>query len=197
MIGWLSGSIRRISPDRATIDVGGVGYEVFVPAQAISQLGGLGSKVELFIHTHVREDAIHLYGFSTLSDRELFEHLIGVTGIGAKTALSILSSISGDALIQAIQRKDVGLLQRTPGIGKKTAERMVLELTDKLRGFEISRGGIVHRLQPGTPEEEVVSALLNLGYRRNEAEAAVSRIELSKFNSFDTMLKETLKVLAR
>jgi holliday junction DNA helicase RuvA len=198
MIGWLSGILRRISSDRATIDVGGVGYEVSVPSAVLGRLGGVGSKVELFIHTHVREDAIQLYGFPTLPDRDLFEHLIGVTGIGAKTALAILSSIPGDALIQAIQRKDTGLLQRTPGIGRKTAERMVMELSDKLRGFELGVApSLVSRVAPGTPEEELVSALLNLGYRRGEAEAALARIDLTKSASFDTMLRETLKVLAR
>lgn len=198
MIGWLSGVVRGIFGDRITLDVLGVGYEVLVPAPAALQLGGVGAKIELFIHTYVREDAIQLYGFLSLSDRELFEHLLSVTGIGAKTALGILSAIPADTLISAIQRKDVGLLQRTPGIGKKTAERLVMELRDKLQGFQVgARGALLSRIQPGTPEEEVVSALQNLGYRRSEAEAAVSRVELSKFNSFDTMLRETLKVFAR
>jgi Holliday junction DNA helicase RuvA len=198
MIGWLSGKIRAIRGERVTLDVGGVGYEVLLPAPALSQLKGIGSQAEFFIHTHVREDALALFGFLTLSDRDLFDHLIGVTGIGAKTALGILSSIPALDLIQAIQRRDVALLQRTPGIGKKTAERMLLELADKLRGFEVgAQGGLVNRIQPGTPEEELVSALLNLGYRRAEAEAAVSRADLSKSPSFDTMLKETLKTLAR
>lgn len=198
MIGWLSGTVRRVAKNGLTIDVGGVGYEVLLSASALSHVGEIGNNVELFIHTHVREDAISLFGFPTLADRELFEHLISVSGIGAKSALGILSAMPGDALIQAIGRKDAGLIQQTPGIGKKTAERMVVELSDKLRGFSLGISAtLAHQVDPGTPAEEVVSALLNLGYRRTEAESALSRVEVSKFNSFDSMLKETLKVLAR
>jgi holliday junction DNA helicase RuvA len=197
MIGWLSGTVRDLRTDRATIEVSGVGYEVLLPASALAQLGG-GTNAELFIHTHVREDAIQLFGFLTRSDRELFEQLLSVSGIGAKTALAILSAIPSDSLITAIQRRDTALLQSTPGIGKKTAERLVIELADKLKSFVVSgRGPMIGRIHPGSPEEEVVSALQNLGYRRNEAETAVARVDLSKFNSFDRMLKETLKVLAR
>ncbi len=197
MIGWLQGTVRDLRADRATIETGGVGYEVHLPAPALAQLKA-GSAAEIFVHTHVREDAIHLFGFLTSSDRELFEALLTVTGVGAKTALGILSSISSDTLISAIQRRNTGVLQTTPGIGKKTAERLVMELYDKLKGFAVSgRVAVSGRPHAGSPEEEIVSALLNLGYRRTEAEAAVARVELQKFNSFDRMLKETLKVLAR
>jgi Holliday junction DNA helicase RuvA len=198
MIGWISGKLKGVRGDRVTVDVGGVGYEVLIPSPVAAGLGEEGTSVEFFIHTHVREDAIALFGFPTLPDRDLFDHLIGVTGIGAKTALGILSSIPAADLVRAIREKEVSLLQRTPGIGRKTAERMVLELSDKLRTFEVGTGGEPpHRVRPGTPEEELLSALCNLGYRRNEAEAAVARADLSKSSSFDTMLREALKVLSK
>jgi holliday junction DNA helicase RuvA len=197
MIGWLSGTVRHVAGERITIEIGGVGYEVLVPAPALPRIGTLGAKVELFIHTHVREDAIQLFGFLTSNDRELFHQLLTVSGVGAKTALAVLSAMPTDNLVVAIQRKDTATLQRTPGIGKKTAERLVLELAEKLKGFAVSAGAVIGRIEPDSPEHEVISALLNLGYKRFEAEAAVGRIELSKFNSFDRMLKETLKVLAR
>ncbi len=198
MIGWLSGTLRFVSPVSVTIDVGGVGYEVFVPANALPSLGQAGSPIELFIHTHVREDAIILYGFATKSDRELFLHLTTVSGVGPKTAMGLMSALPSDRIVQAIRAKNAGLLQSVPGIGRKTAERLVVDLNDRLKTFRLlpsaeaaNQGG------PGTMADEVISALLNLGYKRPQAEIAVAQVDLSNSRPFDTILKETLKYLAK
>ncbi|MFH1017015.1 MAG: Holliday junction branch migration protein RuvA [Pseudomonadota bacterium] len=198
MIGWLSGTVRFISPDSVTVDTGGVGYQVFVPANVIPSLGQAGNPVELFIHTHVREDAIVLYGFATKSDRELFLHLTTVSGVGPKTAMGMMSALPSDRIVQAIRGKNAALLQSVPGIGRKTAERMVVDLSDRLKTFRLSPSAeAASQGGPSTMADEVVSALLNLGYKHPQAEAAVAQVDLSNSRSFDTILKETLKYLAK
>src|SRR4029077_13648474 len=132
MIAHLRGSILEKHPNRIVIDVNGVGYDVFVPLSTFYGLGEPGAAIALRIHTHVREDALLLYGFATLLEQELFERLIGVSGIGAKVALSVLSGIEPQELIQAIERGDLARLTAIPGVGKKTSERIVLELKDRL-----------------------------------------------------------------
>ena len=132
MIAFLRGRIFEKHPNRIVVEVGGVGYDVFVPLSTFYGLGDSGSEIALRIHTHVREDALALYGFLTLLEQELFERLIGVSGIGPKVALAVLSGIETPELLRAIERGDIARLTAIPGIGKKTAERIVLELKDRL-----------------------------------------------------------------
>lgn len=198
MIGWISGTLRFRSGQRLTVDVGGVGYDLAVTEAAAEAAGPLGSAVEFFVHTHVREDLLDLYGFASAPERELFLHLLSVSGIGPKTALAILSAVPSDRLVSAIRAKNLGLLQSVPGIGKKSAERLVVELQDRLKGFVLPTDGARLRGLPETPvAEEVLSALENLGYKRPTAEAALARVDLSNFTTFDRILKESLKLLSR
>ncbi len=200
MIGWLSGTLREIHEGKAIVEASGVGYEVLLPASALSNLGTIGSKVEFYIHTHVREDGISLFGFLSSADKALFLLLITVSGVGAKTALSILSALPSSELIAAIRGGQVAKLKATPGIGKKTAERLIVELKDKLESLGPVHASAILAQRPlaaASSSDDLISALVNLGYRQSEAETAVARVDLSKFESFDRMLKETLKVLTR
>jgi holliday junction DNA helicase RuvA len=173
MIASLRGVLIEKHPNQAIVETGGVGYDVMIPVSTFTQLPEAGAEVRLRIHTHVREDALSLYGFITQDEKALFEKLIGVSGIGPKLAVTILSGLAAADLIQSIRRGEVERLVRIPGIGKKTAERMVLELRDKLPA---ATGD-----EPAAPEtlssidQDVLSALLNLGCGRPQAEAAVRK----------------------
>ena len=198
MIGWLSGTVRERFSDRLLIDTGGVGYEVHVTTLTSASQGDPGSRAELYIHTNVREDEITLYGFSSLREREIFRLLTTVSGIGARTAIGILSAVSIDVLVTAIRGNHTAALQKAPGIGKRTAERMVVELRDRLKTFDVGSDGKAPIPRTGEPlAEDVVSALLNLGYKRPDVESAVSHVDVSKYNTFDRILRETLKALSR
>jgi Holliday junction DNA helicase RuvA len=198
MIGWLNGTVRFVSEDSITVDAGGVGYQVHVPATILPGLGGVGSPIELFIHTHVREDAIVLYGFVTPADRDLFLYLTSVSGVGPRTAMNLMSVLPSPRIVEAIRSKNVGQLQSVPGIGRRIAERLVVDLQDRLKVFANVFGPSVPRAA-GTEAtvDEVVSALVNLGYKRPQAEAAVAQVDLSKAQPFDRILKETLKYLSK
>src|SRR5436190_16031759 len=167
MIAHLRGKLLAEHPNQAIVETGGVGYDVTISVPTFSDLPALGAEVALHIHTHVREDLIALYGFLRPSEKLLFERLITVSGIGPKLAITILSGMAADEMVAAIRSNDIARLTRIPGIGKKTAERMVLELRDKLP----EAGSPVAPTTPaGTPiEEDVLSALLNLGYQRPAA----------------------------
>jgi holliday junction DNA helicase RuvA len=174
MIALLRGLLIEKHPNQAIVEAGGVGYDVIIPVSTFTHLPDAGTEVRLRIHTHVREDALSLYGFLTQAEKALFEKLIGVGGIGPKLAITILSGLAAGELIDAIRRGEVDRLVRIPGIGKKTAERMVLELRDKLpaaAGDEPSA--------PSTAlsavDQDVLSALLNLGCGRPQAETAVRK----------------------
>src|SRR6266850_4568946 len=168
MIAHLRGKLAQKDPARVIVDVNGVGYEVFVPLTTFTALPDTGSEVSIDVHTHVREDIIALYGFSTRRERLIFEKLMTISGIGPKLAVTILSGGSVEDLVTAIKRSDLARLTAIPGVGKKTAERIVLELKDKLRGFaEGPAKSLV--------ESDVLSALENLGYLRAHAEAAMRR----------------------
>ena len=174
MIALLRGVLLEKHPNQAIVETGGVGYDVTIPVSTFTHLPDAGAEVRLRIHTHVREDALALYGFLTQEEKGLFEKLIGVSGIGPKLAVTILSGLAAPDLIQAIGRGEVERLVRIPGIGKKTAERMVLELRDKLP--------VVTGEQPAAAaatlsaiEQDVLSALLNLGCARPQAETAVRK----------------------
>jgi holliday junction DNA helicase RuvA len=197
LISHLRGRIFEKHPNRITVDINGVGYDVFVPLSTFYGLGEPGSDIALRIHTHVREDALLLYGFATRLEQELFERLIGVSGIGPKVALAVLSGIEPQELIRAIGRGDLARLTAIPGVGRKTAERIVLELKDRLPAA-----------QPATTEDaappasavadDVVSALVNLGYHRPLAEkAAASAVKAAPDAGFERTLKQALRELAR
>jgi holliday junction DNA helicase RuvA len=171
MIAFLSGRLISKHPGQAIVDVAGVGYDVTISVPAFSELPSLGSEVSLHIHTHVREDAIALFGFLRAEEKQLFEKLITVIGIGPKLAITILSGMATADMVGAIRSNDHARLTKIPGIGKKTAERMCVELRDKLDSF--GESAPVKSLS--AVEEDVISALTNLGYQRGLAEKSVER----------------------
>ena len=199
MIAHLRGRIFEKHPNRLVLDINGVGYDVFVPLSTFYGLGEPGTETALRIHTHVREDALVLYGFATLLEQELFERLIGVSGIGPKVALAVLSGIEPVELIRAIERGDLARLTAIPGVGKKTSERIVLELKDRLpRAHVAAVTAGVAPSEPSTVRDDVLSALVNLGYHRPLAEKAVeSAIKAQPDGGFERTLKQALRELAR
>ena len=172
MIAHLRGKLLAKHPNQAIVETAGVGYDVTITVPTFSDLPGVGSEVALHIHTHVREDLLALYGFLRPSEKTLFEKLITVSGIGPKLAVTILSGMAADEMVSAIRGNDVARLTRIPGIGKKTAERMVLELRDKLPAQSAGEVAAVPAMSP--VEEDVLSALMNLGYQRASAEKALA-----------------------
>src|SRR5215472_1099204 len=159
MIAHLRGKLISKHPNQAIVETGGVGYDVTISVPTFSELPALNAEVSFFIHTHVREDALALFGFLRAQEKQLFEKLLSVSGIGPKLAITILSGMAADAMVAAIKGNNVASLTRIPGIGKKTAERMVLELRDKLDAF-----GAPEAAASASPvEEDVISALVNLG----------------------------------
>ena len=199
MIAWLNGVLLEKTPSRIIVDVAGVGYNVQVPLSTFYGLGDSGARVTLRIHTHVREDVIALYGFATTLEQDLFERLIAISGVGPKLALAVLSGIEPAELIKAVRVQDVARLTAIPGIGKKTAERIGLELKDRLPPALQAVG------QPhveATPHDQLrddlLSALLNLGYQRPGAEKAVDKVlKTAPDPDFERALKETLRALMR
>ena len=200
MIASLRGRLAAKEPNRIIIDVGGVGYDVAVPLSTYYTLGDAGSDVSLRVHTHVREDTLALYGFSTTLELQIFERLIGISGIGPKLALAVLSGIEVADLVRAVQLGDVGRLTAIPGIGRKTAERIGLELKDKLpKGLiEEAAAGAGAGDRSGELRQDLLSALLNLGYHRPLAEKAVdAALARTASPAFETVLKQALRELAR
>jgi Holliday junction DNA helicase RuvA len=196
MIAHLRGKLLVKHPNRAIVEASGVGYDVTISVPTFSELPAVGSEVALHIHTHVREDLIALYGFLRPAEKQLFEKLITVSGIGPKLAITILSGMAADEMVGAIRGNDVARLTRIPGIGKKTAERMVLELRDKLPAQGVGEAPAVAAMTAA--EEDVLSALTNLGYQRAAAEKAVSAVtRTGKGGSFDAMFREALGVLSK
>ena len=194
MIAHLSGTLLEKHVQRLVIDVGGVGYDVQVPLSTFYAVGDAGARVALRIHTHVREDAIQLFGFKTPLELTLFERLLSVSGIGPKVALSVLSGIEADALTVAIRKSDIGRLTSIPGVGKKTAERLVVELRDRLPSTDtvVAQDGA-----SGDARGDVLSALANLGYHRSDAERAVDKIlRRGGHHEFEPLLRDALKELA-
>ena len=178
MIGHLRGTLLEKRPNEVVIEAGGVGYEIQIPISTFTALPEEGKNVALRIHTHVREDALALFGFFTIQERAVFERLISVSGIGPKLAITVLSGLATADLVAAIRTGDVAKLVRIPGVGKKTAERIVLELKDKLPGDEvISQGAPVTDAVSGwnSVDRDVLSALQNLGCSRAAAEEAVRK----------------------
>ena len=196
MIAHLRGRLLSKHPNQAIVEAGGVGYDVTISVPTFSDLPELGGEVALHIHTHVREDALALYGFLRTSEKQLFEKLISVSGIGPKLAITILSGMPADEMAGAIRGNDVAKLTRIPGIGKKTAERMVLELRDKLPKEAFGEVAVLPSISP--VEEDVLSALMNLGYQRPAAEKALATVSKNgKSISFDVMFREALAALSK
>jgi Holliday junction DNA helicase RuvA len=194
MIAHLRGRLISKHPNQAIVETGGVGYDVTISVPTFSDLPTAGNEVALHIHTHVREDAIALFGFLRAEEKQLFEKLISVSGIGPKLAITILSGMAAAEMVSAIRGNDVARLTRIPGIGKKTAERMVLELRDKLEAF-----GAAPAVAVMTPaEEDVLSALVNLGYQRQAAERAVATaLKSGNGTNFDTLFRDSLAALSK
>jgi holliday junction DNA helicase RuvA len=196
MIAHLRGRLLAKHPNQAVVETGGVGYDVVISIPTFSDLPVAGSEVALHIHTHVREDQIALYGFLKSAEKGLFEKLITVSGIGPKLAITILSGMAADEMVGAIRSNDVARLTRIPGIGKKTAERMVLELRDKLPPAGATEARVVSAMSP--TEEDVLSALVNLGYQRPAAEKALASVGKNGGDrSFETMFRQVLAALAK
>jgi holliday junction DNA helicase RuvA len=196
MIAHLRGKLLAKHPNQAIVETSGVGYDVTISIPTYSDLPGVGGEVGLHIHTHVREDTIALYGFLRPSEKALFEKLITVSGIGPKLAITILSGMAADEMVSAIRGNDIARLTRIPGIGKKTAERMVLELRDKLT---VEKAGEITAAPTMSPiEEDVLSALINLGYQRVAAEKAMAVVlKNGKTGPFDALFREALAVLSK
>ena len=192
MIGRIAGSLLEKNPPQVLVEAHGVGYEIDVPMSTFYNLPNVGEKVVLFTHLVVREDAHLLFGFATDAERKVFRQLLKVGGIGARTALSVLSGMSVGDLAQAVTLQDVGRLTRVPGIGKKTAERLLLELKGKL-GVEFAAAVDVHRLPPAG--SDVLNALLALGY--NEKEALAATRQLPPDASVSDGIRHALRVLSK
>jgi Holliday junction DNA helicase RuvA len=196
MIGLLRGRLLEKRPNQVILDVGGVGYLVAVPLCTFAALGELHAEVTLLIHTHVREDALSLYGFLSAREKHLFELLLGASGVGPSLALKILSGMNVEELVPAIRGGDLARLTKIPGVGRKTAERMVVELKDKLEAVTIES----EKSAPTSPagvEADVKSALINLGYDERTAEAAVADARRRAGPSgFEQLLRVTLSALS-
>jgi Holliday junction DNA helicase RuvA len=194
MIAHLRGVLLATSPGHAIVDCSGVGYDVTVSMNTFAQLPALGSEVSLFIYTNVREDQIALFGFHRAEEKSLFEKLLSVSGIGPKLAVNILGGMNTLDLVSTIRGADATRLTRMPGVGKKTAERIVLELKDKLAEFAAA---------PATPrprhvlEDDVLSALVNLGYQPTAAEQALAKLPPADGRSFEQLFRAALSQLAR
>jgi Holliday junction DNA helicase RuvA len=204
MIGYLSGKLFDKQATSVIIDVNGVGYEVTIPLSTFYELGEVGADVALRIYTHVREDAIQLFGFRTLRERELYLKLISVQGIGAKSGISMLSGMSADEIVTAIRTDNLARLTSIPGVGKKTAERLVIELRDKLNEFTAQSSA--ERVASGSTTEapadavfdDALSALVNLGYQRNAAEKALNQaVKDGTEMSVQKLLRKSLQLLAK
>lgn len=202
MIAYLSGKLLEKQTNTAIVDVGGVGYEVSIPLSTFYELGDVGSDVSLRIYTHVREDAIQLFGFKTLRERDLYLRLISVQGIGAKSGITMLSGMSADEIIMAIRTNDLARLTSIPGVGRKTAERLVIELRDKVG--ELSGDGTTldaasrTALPADAVFEDALSALVNLGYQRASAEKALQTAAQEGTEiSVQKLLRRSLQILAK
>jgi Holliday junction DNA helicase RuvA len=180
MIAKISGRLIEKSPTRVLVEVNGIGYEIQIPLSTFDKLGTIGENISLFTHLHVREDALQLFGFATALEKQLFQHLLSVSGIGPKLAQSILSGCSVEMFCQYVAKNEVAALTEIPGIGKKTAERLILELRDRLSRwpalFGMPEGAAATAAASSTVEEETITALVSLGYARSSAQKAVEQV---------------------
>ncbi|MBN1379302.1 MAG: Holliday junction branch migration protein RuvA [Gammaproteobacteria bacterium] len=200
MIGRLKGILSSKQPPNLLLDVNGVGYEIQAPMSTFYTLPEPGETVQLLIHTHVREDALQLYGFASTAERELFRTLIKVSGVGAKLALTILSGIDVSAFIRCVHSQDSTSLTRLPGVGKKTAERLIVEMKDKLiQSTDVGAAATaIGRTQANTPIEEAVTALIALGYKPPEASRMVRSIpDVDNSGNTEDIIRLALKAVMR
>lgn len=199
MIALINGRLISKSPGIAIIDVGGLGYQVHIPLSCFYELPEPGASITLHIHTHVREDALQLFGFLSPKEKELFLALMSISGVGPKLALNIISGMPFDILVDAITRGDEKKVATIPGIGGKTAARLVLELKDKVAKLGTMAGGpCAISSAPNTQKDEAISALVNLGYKKNFAEEAVKRVcSGAEDMSIETLIREALKLLSK
>ena len=200
MIAFLRGRVADKQPNKVIVDIQGVGYEVNVPLSTYYEIGDEGAEIALRIYTHVREDALQLYGFLSDLERQLFERLIGISGIGPKLAIAVLSGMDPRDLVAAVQRGDVARLTGIPGVGKKTAERIVLELKDRLAQMAIAVVPEAAEIASGPDRvrADLLSALQNLGYHRPQAEKAIDAVlKAVPDPSFEQALKSALRELMR
>jgi Holliday junction DNA helicase RuvA len=200
MIAFLRGKVLDKQPNRIIVDVSGVGYDVQVPLSTFYEVGEEGAEVTLRVYTHVREDALQLYGFLTDLERQVFERLIGISGIGPKLAIAVLSGMDSREVIAAIQRADVARLTGIPGIGKKTAERIVLELKDRLMKLAspVDAGAATGAAATDRLREDLLSALQNLGYHRPQAEKAIdAALKTGADANFEQALRSALREMMK
>ena len=193
MIGSLRGKLVEKRPNQLLVEVGGVGYQVQIPLSTFAAIGAIHADATLLIHTHVREDQITLYGFVTAREKQCFELLISASGVGPSLALKILSGMSIEELVPAIRKSDLAQLVRIPGVGRKTAERMVVELRDKLAVIDVAEAG-----KPSTRsqlEADVASALVNLGYDVKSVERAIEKSRGTGTADFENLLRASLQIL--
>jgi holliday junction DNA helicase RuvA len=196
MIAHIRGKLLAKQPNQVIVETGGIGYDVTITVPTFAELPQIGTEIALHIHTYVREDVLALYGFLRPEEKQLFEKLISVSGIGPKLAVTILSGMPADEMVASIRHNDIARLTKIPGIGRKTAERMVLELRDKLPPLGAEAVTEIPTLT--ADEEDVLSALTNLGYQRAAAEKVVTAIAKNgKKGSFETMFREALASLSR
>ena len=194
MISYLKGNLIHKSPHQITLDIGGVGYCALIPLSTYFKLGNLNQPAELYIYTHLTDNSISLYGFSTEDEREIFMKLISISGIGPKLALNILSGIGPSELEDAIKKNDIARISLIPGIGKKTALRIALELQEKIEKKEK-----LLTAEASSEREDLISALMNLGFKRREVERVVDETmkELASEMDFEGLLRESLKKMAK
>ena len=193
MIGSLRGKLIEKRPNQLLVDINGVGYQVQIPLSTFASLGALHAETSLLIHTHVREDQITLYGFVTAREKQCFELLISASGVGPSLALKILSGMSIEELVPAIRKSDLAQLVKIPGVGRKTAERIVVELRDKLVVIDVPDAG-----KPSTRsqlEDDVASALINLGYDAKSVEHAIEKSRGASGADFEKLLRSSLQIL--
>jgi holliday junction DNA helicase RuvA len=194
MIAHIRGRLLSKHPNQAIVDCGGVGYQLAITVPTFSGLPDEGAEVSLYVHTHVREDQIALFGFLKTDEKALFEKLIAVSGIGPKLAITVLSGMSAPDMIAAIRGNDLTRLTKIPGVGKKTAERMVLELKDKLDQFSTTEATVI--APAASPlEEDIVSALVNLGYQRSAAERALQSLGPAKGRGFEQLFRAAMAAI--
>lgn len=197
MIALITGKLVQKQPNQIIVDVGGVGYELTIPLSTYYELGDPGAEVALRVHTHVREDALQLYGFRTEQEKKLFLHLTSVSGIGPKLAITILSGMGADDLVRAIYTGDLARLVGIPGVGKKTAERMLVELKEKMQSLSPTAAE-KPAMTAAALTDDIISALVNLGYPKNVAEkAAATAAKEAPDANFSGTLKLALRKLAK
>jgi Holliday junction DNA helicase RuvA len=195
MIGRLTGLVIEMTPGQVLLDVGGVGYEIEISLTTFSRISDSEGSVTIHTHLIVRDDAHLLYGFASIGEREMFRTLIKVNGVGPRMAIGILSGLDSESFARAVTGNDVKALTALPGVGKKTAERLIIEMRDKVDSFDVSGSGIASTMRTNTADD-AESALIGLGYRPQEAARAISQVE-DPAEDVESLIRQTLKLLMK